>query len=158
MELVPFERSDYQLLVTWIDSEQLNYQWGGPAYTYPLTQAKIARHCANPDISPYLFRIRDERAGFVELRKMSAGCYRICRVFIADPYRGRGHAKQMLTRLIEKVQAEFDCQRLSLSVFEHNQAALSCYVSLGFEVVSTSRGQEPVCGRIWNSIEMEKTL
>ncbi|RZR07192.1 GNAT family N-acetyltransferase, partial [Vibrio vulnificus] len=30
MELRAFEKEDHDLLIGWIDSDKLNYQWGGP--------------------------------------------------------------------------------------------------------------------------------
>ncbi|HCJ7061350.1 TPA: GNAT family N-acetyltransferase, partial [Vibrio cholerae] len=37
MNLEEFQESDFDLLIKWIDSDELNYLWGCPAYVFPLT-------------------------------------------------------------------------------------------------------------------------
>ncbi len=32
MKLRVFDKADYDTLIHWIDSEKLNYQWGGPNF------------------------------------------------------------------------------------------------------------------------------
>jgi hypothetical protein len=36
MGLRSFEKEGYGLLICWIDSDKLNYQWGGPNLEFPL--------------------------------------------------------------------------------------------------------------------------
>ena len=42
MELRVFEKEDHDLLIGWIDSDKLNYQWGGPNFEFPLDSVQIS--------------------------------------------------------------------------------------------------------------------
>ncbi|EPC1319189.1 TPA: GNAT family N-acetyltransferase, partial [Vibrio vulnificus] len=46
MELRAFEKEDHDLLIGWIDSDKLNYQWGGPNFEFPLDSVQISKHCS----------------------------------------------------------------------------------------------------------------
>jgi RimJ/RimL family protein N-acetyltransferase len=158
MELTPFKSTDYQLLVDWIESTHFNYQWGGPAYTFPLTIEQITAHCANREIFPFLFHSQGQIAGYAEFRKMPDGSCRICRVLILKDHRGNGLASEMLRLVIKEAKMETHCTKFSLSVFEHNTTAISLYKSLGFKVLSTEIRPETVCGKTWVAVEMEARL
>ncbi|HGS4580407.1 TPA: GNAT family N-acetyltransferase, partial [Vibrio cholerae] len=54
MNLEEFQESDFDLLIKWIDSDELNYLWGGPAYVFPLTYEQIHSHCSKAEVFPYL--------------------------------------------------------------------------------------------------------
>lgn len=158
MILTPFSRNEYELLIRWISSEELNYLWGGPTFDYPLTREQISEHCAKPETNPYILVVDGKEAGFVELYRISEGHFRICRVFIADEFRGRGLSTVMLNALISKAKKEFHCSRLSLAVYAHNAAAIACYKSLGFEVTATESGSISYNGETWDLLRMEKVL
>jgi len=153
-----FEKPDYPLLISWINSEKLNRLWGSTTYSFPLTEQKIQEHCSKPEISAFLFLLEGKEAGFAELCRVSQGQYRICRVFIADEYRGRGLSEVMLTELICLVENEYNCSELSLRVFAHNRAAIACYHSLGFITESIERGGSVHEGEQWDLLLMHKQL
>ncbi|WP_019676779.1 GNAT family N-acetyltransferase [Arsukibacterium perlucidum] len=136
MQLIDFTESDYPILINWICSEKLNYLWGGPVYTYPLTYEQIQHHCSKITVYPYLFRVGSENIGYIELCKEDENCYRVCRVFIADRYKSQGYSKHMLLMLIDEVRVNFGAKTITLAVFEHNVVALNLYTSLGFKAVS----------------------
>lgn len=158
MELVPFTEKDFEVLLGWIDSEQLSYQWGGPLYAHPLTTEQIASHCGKPEVNSYLFQVDGQKAGFIELRHLEAKKYRLCRVFLAEPFRGRGLSKILVTSAIEKAQSRFGCNELSLAVFEPNTSARQCYLGLGFVEVDKIQGSRSFNGEVWHTIEMQKRL
>ncbi len=156
MNLVDFQKTDFHLLIEWIDSDELNYLWGGPAYTFPLTSEQIIAHCAKEEVFPYLLKVNGQNAGFVELYKVTNEHYRICRVFISNSYRGQGLSKSMIMLLIDKVRSDFSATMLSLGVFEHNTVARKCYESLGFNVVGNESGTRTFNGQLWGLVRMEK--
>jgi len=158
MELVPFLEKDFEQLISWITSERLNYQWGGPKYNFPLTRDQIMAHCSKPETFPFLFKVGGDNAGFIELRYQSEGQYRICRVLIAQEFRGMGLSTPMLKMAIEKATAEFECNTLTLAVFEHNLSARNCYLGLGFEEIAITQATRTFDDETWNSIEMAKSL
>ncbi|MDV6251088.1 GNAT family N-acetyltransferase [Vibrio sp. EA2] len=158
MKLVEFKQAHFDLLVEWIKTDELNYLWGGPAYTFPLTATQIKRHCAQPEVHPYLFSVNDQNAGFIELYKVSDDHYRICRVFISDAFRGLGLAKEMMSLAIEKARKDLSAEMLSLAVFEHNTAARKCYEALGFTTLTIESGTRYFNGESWKLLRMEKTF
>ncbi|SHO54355.1 GNAT family N-acetyltransferase [Vibrio quintilis] len=158
MELTTFTEKDFDQLIGWINSPELNYLWGGPSYKFPLTRRQITRHCRQREVSPFLFQVNGENIGFVELYRISPQHYRICRVFISDDYRGQGLSKQMLMLLSDKARTEFGCLLLSLAVFGHNQIARRSYESLGFKVTAIEKGTRSYGGEMWDLVRMEKWL
>jgi len=158
MKLSEFHGSDIPQLIEWISSEELNYLWGGPTYTFPLTPEQVHAHCSKEEVFAYMLDMDGEHAGFVELYKIEDAHYRICRVFIANAYRGKGLSKSMLTLLIDKARLDYSATKLSLAVFAHNRIARNSYESLGFQSVETEIGSRWVAGSRWDLIRMEKQL
>ncbi len=156
MELRAFEKEDYEALIRWIDSEQLNYQWGGPNFNFPLDHQQISLHCAKPEVFPFILVCDGKKAGYIELFKVSDSHFRICRVFVSNDFRGKGLSKVMLTQLITLSKTQHHAQVLSLAVFERNTVAKNCYESLGFEVTSRESGERSFDGEIWDLLFMEK--
>jgi len=153
-----FEKYDYPLLISWINSEELNRLWGSTTYSFPLTEQSIAKHCSKAEISAFLLLVDGKEAGFAELCHVSQGHYRICRVFIADMFRGKGLSEVMLTELICLAENEHNCTELSLRVFAHNRAAIACYHSLGFITKSIEKGVSVLEGEQWDLLLMHKYL
>ena len=158
MELRAFEKEDYEALIRWIDSDKLNYQWGGPNFHFPLNFEQISVHCAKPEVFPFILICDGKKAGYVELFKVSDSHFRICRVFIANAFRGQGISKVMLTKLIELSRTQHHAQVLSLAVFERNTVAKNCYESLGFKVTSHESGTRCFENEVWDLLLMEKRL
>ncbi|WP_375750766.1 GNAT family N-acetyltransferase [Vibrio sp. HN007] len=158
MKLVHFSEQYYDILIQWIDSEKLNYLWGGPHFQFPLTLEQISVHCAKPEVYPYVLVVEGKNAGYVELFKVSEDHYRICRVFIAKEFRGKGLSTSMLEALISKAKEQLNCTRLSLAVFTHNAPAIACYKSLGFEVVKTENNRVTFEGESWDLYRMERSI
>ncbi len=158
MELRAFDTADYQTLIDWIDSDKLNYQWGGPNFTFPLDHKQLRTHCAKPQVYPFIFVVNDNRAGYIELYKVSDTHFRVCRVFVSNQFRGQGLAKLMLQQLIEFAQLSLNAHELSLAVFEHNNVAKHCYESLGFVVTSHEKGTRSFGGEVWDLVRMTKPL
>ncbi|WED23249.1 GNAT family N-acetyltransferase [Vibrio sp. JC009] len=154
MTLTNFTDDNYDLLIRWINSEELNYLWGGPTFEFPLTREQLSEHFGKPEVTPYIFVVDDKQAGFVERYKVSEDHYRICRVFIADEFRGQSLSSIMLRALISNVKEIPGCTRLSLAVYAHNTAAIACYKSLGFEIIATESGSISCNGETWDLLRM----
>ncbi|EGA68937.1 putative acetyltransferase [Vibrio sinaloensis DSM 21326] len=157
MPLVPFKTADFRQLVDWIDSPELNYLWGGPAYDYPLTQEQIRQHTEQSAVSPFLFYHDLKLAGFVELFHQSSEVARVCRVFVDDKFRGQGVAQTMLYELIAMAK-EMGYRQLDLCVFANNASAIRCYQALGFAEYQRDHKSREFSGEKWTLIFMKKTL
>ncbi len=158
MELRAFEKRDHHLLISWIDSDKLNYQWGGPNFEFPLDSTQISKHCSQPDVFPFVFVVSGQSAGYIELFKVTESHFRICRVFVSASFRGKGISKLMLGQLIDLAKEKHSASLLSLAVFEQNRVAIHCYESLGFTVTSYEKGSRFFHGEAWGLLRMEKRL
>ncbi|MEG3753755.1 MULTISPECIES: GNAT family N-acetyltransferase [Psychromonas] len=158
MEFTAFEEPDYDQLIDWIDSKELNYLWGGPAYEFPLSHKKIKYHCAQESVFPFLVKDEGQLVGFIELYEVSASEFRVCRVFISNEFRGQGKAQEMVLLAMQKAKIEFNANLLTLNVFSHNKPALKCYEKLGFKTTSNHVRELEFEGKVWQLIAMEKRL
>lgn len=158
MELRAFEKEDHDLLIGWIDSDKLNYQWSGPNFEFPLDSVQISKHCSQAQVFPFMFVVAGQSAGYVELFKVSASHFRICRVFVSSSFRGNSFSKLMLSQLIKLAKEKYSANLLSLAVFEQNIVARNCYESLGFTVISYENGSRSFDGEAWDLLRMEKQL
>ena len=158
MKLRVFDKRDYDLLIGWIDSEKLNYQWSGPNFHFPLDSVQIHEHCSKAEVFPFIFSVSGQNAGYIELVKVSESHFRVCRVFISAIFRGQSISKLMLGQLIELARTKYNASLLSLAVFEQNKVAKSCYESLGFKVTSYEKGTRSFEGETWDLLLMEKRL
>lgn len=158
MELRAFEKDDYELLISWIDSAKLNYLWGGPKFEFPLDSEQLSQHCSLPEVFPFIFVVSGESAGYVELFKVAEAHFRICRVFVSNDFRGRGISKKMLGQLIDIAREKYNSRVLSLAVFEQNVVAKKCYESLGFSVTSIENSTRCFDGEDWDLLHMERRL
>lgn len=157
MALTQFQVNDYQQIVDWIDSPELNYLWGGPTFTFPLNASQIEAHVSLPQCQAFFYLHHDERAGYVELFEVDESVARICRVFIHPDFRGKGSSKQMLTELIDVAKRQ-GYAKLNLCVFSQNTAAIRCYEALGFEETKREQGKRAFNGQSWELIYMDLRL
>ena len=155
IELKPFERTDFDRLIGWIPSADFMLQWSGPQFTYPLTAAQLEEYIYTAEISPplrYIYKAIDTASGAVvghiELSMVGSGSGTVARVLVGDPAnRGRGFGRQMVGRAVEIAFGTLKLERLYLSVFEYNRAALACYKRLGFRVDRAPWRTYKVAGR-----------
>lgn len=54
------------------------------------------------------------------------------RFMIDYNYQGKGYGKKSLEYILEKMQEEYECKKIYLSVHETNEAAIGLYEKLGF--------------------------
>jgi ribosomal protein S18 acetylase RimI-like enzyme len=148
---------DYQQLIDWINSPELNYLWGGPAYDFPLTIQQIEHHLSNSQVSAYLCRDESKVIGYIELFETRPDAARVCRVFVSPKFRGQGAAKSMIEQL-ETISMTRGYQTLDLCVFSHNDSAIRCYQQLGFEEIKRELGTRSFEGENWELLYMRKSL
>ncbi len=158
MRLEPFSEQYYDLLIGWVQSHEQKYLWSGPTYSFPLDRTQIKAHCSKSEVNPFIVFNNSQPIGFVELFQITNSHYRICRVLIAEKYRGQGLSKLMLNLVIDKAVVEFGAWKLSLGVFERNRVAQNCYQKLGFKVKSVDRESRVINGEVWALVTMEKSL
>jgi len=159
VKLERFDKSDYDRLINWIDSEEFMIQFSGPIFNFPLTSEQLDKYlCAENRLS---FRVLDseskEIVGHAELNNIDKKnkSARICRVLIGEKQnRNKGYGKGILKELIRIAFNEFDLHRLDLGVFDFNQQAIKCYENCGFEIEGVFKENYKVGNQYWSTYNM----
>ncbi|MGF1742412.1 GNAT family N-acetyltransferase [Vibrio profundum] len=149
-------KADYPQLLQWINNDDLDLYWSGQTYQYPLTIEQIAEHVRKPEVFAFLYVVDGNHIGFVELYKETDKHCWICRVYIAEGFRGQGHSRVMLEQLMARAIQTLGSERFSLGVFVGNGAAQRCYHSLGFKTTAIESEIYSYRGKSYDLEVMEK--
>lgn len=161
MRLRPYKSCDAAHIAEWIQEEQVFLDWGGDRFgTFPIDASVIDNKymrnngdCVEEDnFYPWIALDEDGNAVGHFIMRYTGGDPRQLRFgwVVADPaIRGKGYGKQMLLLGLKYAFEILQVERVTLGVFEHNDAAHWCYKSAGF--VDT----EVVKHKPWNIVEME---
>lgn len=140
VELRPFERSDFSLLIAWTGSPESLFQWAGSSFRHPLDHPQLERHLDEspaPQLDRLLFTALEEGTGepvaHIELERIDRQrrSATVCLLAVAPEARGRGIGTATISAVLEKAFGELRLHRLELRVFEGN-AAVAIYQRLGF--------------------------
>lgn len=138
VRLAPLREADYELIVDWIDTPEELLEWGGTPFSHPLTEDQLRAHYEADEGAAYRRGFRgvddDRTVGTIELDRIDRDndSASISRLVVDPAERGRGVATAMLHDALVYGFVELDLHRIELRVFESNEAALSCYESVGF--------------------------
>ena len=156
IRLEPFAKTDFNKLISWIDSEEDLVQFAGPIFKFPLSEKQLEKYLE--DKNRFAFKVIDTESeqiiGHCEiyLTEQSA---KLCRILIGDKsFRGKGLGLQIVIILLEKSFTNFDKPFVELNVFDWNVGAIKCYEKAGFEINKNKTSTINVKGKIWNSINM----
>lgn len=164
IKLEKFEISDVQTLASWIPDKEFLLQWGGPAYTFPLTdeqlRAEIGLMSSEPPKSlMFTAKIVDtnEVVGHIQLLgidlvNMSA---RIGRVLVGNKnLRNKGIGVKMVNEILHIAFETLKLHRVDLGVFDFNKSAIACYEKAGFKIEGTLRDFRKINDEYWSLINM----
>ena len=79
-------------------------------------------------------------------------------VYVKPSHRGKGIGKALMRRLLDDLKALPQIEKVKLSVTDSNQAAVSLYLRLGFEIVGRAERELQVDGRYYDLQNMEMWL
>lgn len=163
--LQPFTEADFPQLITWIDNERLLKEWSGALFSFPLTTDTLrwyiqdANDPARSDV--FVYKAVDtstgDTVGHISLGSISrhnkAG--RITRVLVGNTAaRGRGYCQAMMRAIAAIGFEELGLHRISLGVYDFNQAAIRCYRRCGFHHEGTLRDVVRYHDEYWSLVEM----
>ena len=159
LRLRPYKTSDADRILSWTSDERAFYKWSaGVLGEYPITREQFG--FVN-DLMAFTAIDNDAIVGFFTMRRPTES-YDVLRFgfVIVDPEkRGKGYGKAMLTLGTKFAKDIFGAKKVSLGVFENNQAAYHCYKAVGFQDVVL---EEPetyfVLGEEWKCLELEMDL
>jgi RimJ/RimL family protein N-acetyltransferase len=165
IRLERFTPADFNQLIEWINSEQLMQEWSGSLFSFPLTQESLAWYIdgandlRNPDV--FVYKAVDtktgEAVGHISLGSISqrdkAG--RVTRVLVGNQCtRGKGVCRRMVQALLRIGFEELGLHRISLGVYDFNEAARKCYLKAGFKEEGILRDVVRHGDSYWSLVEM----
>ncbi len=154
----PFERNDFERLISWVDNEEILIQFGGSMFSFPLTIEQLEHY--KDDKKRLAFKVIEQTGrtviGHAELFPADNNqSIRICRVLIGDETkRRRGFGQQIVKELLKIAFLKLDKQNAELNVFDWNTNAIKCYEKVGFIINPNKASKLEVRGNIWTAINM----
>ena len=137
---------DLAELRSWFDDQRAVRSWGGPNFRYPFTEKSFVEDCHWPDMASFCLReparprggapdsgTRLRFAAFGQLYDRS-GRINLARLIVHPARRGRGIGRRLVGLLMNAGARLLPLKEYSLFVYRDNDAALSCYRSMGFEI------------------------
>ena len=133
-QLVETTDHDLDELMSWFhDADDVDI-WGGPRFRFPFTRATFQKDCHWGRMPG--FRLDSPQGEFSAFGQMYRryGRINLARLVVNPAMRGQGVCKRLVSMLIEAGPSLFEGDEISLFAYRHNEAALGCYRSMGFEV------------------------
>lgn len=164
LKLEPFSPNDFQQLIDWIPNSSFALQWGGPAFTYPLTIEQLEDYLKDSNevnASKYVFKAVEQSTNNV-IGHISIGnidrineSARIGKVLIGSSNsRGKGYGTQIMLAALKFAFEELKLHKVTLGVFDFNTSAIKCYEKVGFKQEGILRDARKNGDEYWNLIEM----
>ena len=157
MRLERFKLKYVPQVVSWIGDEAQMVQWAGGAFTWPFTQKQFRSHlrasrAKPPALYPFALVDRGTILGYCELAQHNPrwGLAILSRVMVSPRRRHAGLGRLMVSQAVRFGFEELNLHRIGLSVFDFNQAAIRCYLRVGFVLEGTQRQSAKVGGSYWN--------
>ncbi|HEX2955436.1 MAG TPA: GNAT family protein [Chitinispirillaceae bacterium] len=159
IRLEKFDTSDFDRLISWIDSEESMIQFSGPVFKYPVTHGQLDKY-VNAD-NRLVFKVINsdsgEIIGHAELNNIDNKnkSARICRILIGEKHnRNKGFGKEIIKALIKIGFYDLHLHRLDLGVFDFNHQAIKCYKDCGFEIEGLLKDTTKIGSEYWSIYNM----
>ncbi len=164
IKLQYFTGEDFDTLLSWIQDEELLLHWAGTQFRFPLTKKKLDWYIKDTNdfntSSTLIYKVIEcetgKTIGHISLTSINRTnrSARITRVFVAASERGRGLAGMMVRELVKIGFEELHLHRISLGVYDKNQAAINCYKNCGFHTDGVLRDIQRYKEGYWSLMEM----
>lgn len=154
--LEKFEKKDYSELINSVKSAKDLMQFGGPEFSFPLTEEQIDKTLSNKN--RIAFRVanisNDNTIGHCEIYFYD-GFAKLGRILIMDQnQRGKGIGEQMVTLLLQYIFENRKERNIELNVFDFNIGAQKCYEKVGFTLNPDKKYLREVDGETWTALNM----
>ena len=155
-----FDKSDADIILSWITDEKSFRQWSADKYKdYPAKAEDVIRFYDEMKLNgatPFMFCDGDNPIGHLLMRPLCDEAVKTVRfgfIIVDSSVRGKGYGKAMLNIALKYAFKNLDAHRVTLGVFENNPKALKCYETVGF----TQWGESVlgINGEQWRCLEME---
>ncbi len=126
--------ADIDELVTWFPTANSIAIWGGPGFRYPFDRESFHQDCRWQEFSSYCLRgPGNELAAFGQLGSRYGRAH-LARLVVNPGIRRQGVGRRLLEMMLALLRDESDCREAGLFVLKDNQAAVNCYLELGFRL------------------------
>jgi len=155
--LEPFQESDFDALISWIDTKELLVTIAGNVFTFPVTHDQLQKYLEdNKSVS---FTIRDGNSnnaiGHAEIVLATDGTCKIDKLLIGDKsQRGKGIGEQVMNELVRYAFEQLPVHTVELNVFDWNKAGIRCYEKVGFIMNPGKVMYFEVNGESWLTLNM----
>lgn len=137
MHLRKFTNHDINLLISWVTSPELLFQFAGHSWQFPLDDEELSVYFSfNKDRQAYIMEDEGfQGIGFGEIIYDDNPSPRLGRLIIgASEKRGQGYGSEMVRLMVEECVKCYNPEIVHLFVLENNEPAIRCYLKCGFEM------------------------
>lgn len=154
--LEKFISKDFDRLISWVKSAEELMQFGGPAFSFPLTHQQLESSISDPQ--RHAFKLIDVASrvyfGHAEVY-MGDESIRFGRILIGDArFRGKGYCRSIVDELVKFSLSQNAQLPINLNVFDWNTPAIKCYEKAGFFVNPDKKLERTVNGKTWIALNM----
>ena len=152
IKLTPFQPSDFDTLISWIDSEELLVTIAGRYFTYPLTASQLQKYLK--DEKSIAFNIVDisqnKTIGHAEIILNGDGTCKLDKVIVGDTSnRGKGIGGMLINELLKYSFEKLNAIEVELNVYDWNTAGIKCYLKAGFTFNEYKTQSTEINGTTW---------
>ncbi|MBR1663417.1 MAG: GNAT family N-acetyltransferase [Ruminococcus sp.] len=166
IRLRPFKPQDAVIISRFIgDDERAHMMFSAGRYEYPLKADEIiSRHYGfEKENDAFMMTALDESGRvsghfLYRLLDFERNSVHLGFIIIAPEKRGKGYGKEMITQALRYAHDTMGMERVTLGVFENNEAAYRCYLSCGFRVKNHVKDCFEFKDEKWGLYEMEYTF
>jgi RimJ/RimL family protein N-acetyltransferase len=165
IRLAYFTPEDFQLLINWIDNEDLLLNWAGSQFRFPLNGKKLDWYIKDTNdfekSDTLVYKAVDDETGqtvghiSLSVINRQNGSARITRVLVGNSAeRGKGIGEQIIKAMLKIGFEEIGLHRMSLGVYDFNEQGVRCYKKCGFNVDGVLRDIKKHGDTYWSLMEM----
>ncbi|MFA1822934.1 GNAT family N-acetyltransferase [Virgibacillus oceani] len=164
IRLEHFDKKDFDLLISWIDSPEFLMQWAGSNFSYPLNHDQLNQYIKGANeqnsrvhIYKVIFNETNKTIGHISLNNIDLKnrSARMGKVLLGDnSLRGKGIGREMVDALLNIAFNDLSIHRVGLGVFDFNELAIRSYEKVGFVKEGLLRDVRKMGDEYWSLWEM----
>jgi RimJ/RimL family protein N-acetyltransferase len=152
VRLRPFDRSDFEPLISWVPTPHALSRWCGAFFSHPLNEHQLRRYLDSQPLVRTIFTattLSGEALGHISIAMIWPHLSsRLSRVLVAPSHRGRGIGRTMVANATAFSFDTHHVDRIDLGVAADNAVAIACYYGQGFSHIGTWPKAIPIEAKI----------
>jgi RimJ/RimL family protein N-acetyltransferase len=157
IKLEPFNQSDFDLFISWIDSKELLVQIAGNYFSYPLTPPQLQNYL--DDKNSFAFNIVETSSnkviGHSEIILLDNKVCKLDKILIGNKAnRGKGVGQKVVNELLTFSFENLNAEKAELYVYDWNTGAIKAYEKVGFVINHDKQMFTDVDAKVWKALNM----